>query len=88
MPTGLRATVKARRHWHSTVFYMLSDNNCQLRMLYPAKLVFKNEELDIFRQIKYVPHTKNPHRKGNSKDYTSGKKKWSQTESSKHKKES
>lgn len=75
MPIGLRATVKARRHWNNTISYMLSNNNCQLRMLYPAKLVFKNEELDIFRQIKYAPHKKNPHRKGNSKDYTSGKKK-------------
>jgi hypothetical protein len=33
-------TIKARRAW-SEVFWVLNENNFNLRILYPAKLLFK-----------------------------------------------
>lgn len=35
-------TMEARGKWHN-VFQMLIEKNCQPRILYPAKLCFKNE---------------------------------------------
>lgn len=36
------ATCEARRQWNN-IFNILRLNNCQLRILYPQKLYFKNE---------------------------------------------
>lgn len=44
MKTGLTATVKAKNPWNDTR-NMLSNNKCPLRILYPAKPVFKNQTL-------------------------------------------
>jgi hypothetical protein len=42
-------TVKARRSWDD-VFQALKDNNCQPRLLYPAKLSFRiKEEIKTFK---------------------------------------
>ena len=35
-------TILARREWYD-IFKILKENNCQLRILYPVKLFFRNK---------------------------------------------